>query len=323
MLTLDAIRAAVLSDQPWKRLDELVRAEQAAGRKVKEIYADLMGMADQIDATPNLSEEGSDAFGDTLDALTGYCHRDCQYKDSPNATPITTKQLSDNQLIAAVADGGTPEISVADAMNALIQRHSDSVRRYLLSRGLQPGDAEDVAQDVFVTVFARAHTYQPQPNSIFLNWLMWITRNAWVDHLRRNGQSVPSLDEIPVPFEGARNQREPIAYALNRELAEVTEEGLGTAVTPAQRFVLEVECGLTPTHHVDVSPPSWATQRTRGLERLGEYVARHMWPEWLPQLEQLPDDERRVAHRRIGEEGMEALSRERLGAGNDNAPQEQ
>ena len=61
MLTLDAIRTAVLSDQPWNRLDELVRAEQAAGRKVKEIYADLVGMANEIDATPGLSEDGSDA----------------------------------------------------------------------------------------------------------------------------------------------------------------------------------------------------------------------------------------------------------------------
>lgn len=94
MLTLDAVRSAVLSDQPWNRLDELVRAEQDAGRKVKEIYADLMGMADEIDATPGLSEDGSDAFGDTLDALTGYCHRDCQYKDPPNATLPSEEEIA-------------------------------------------------------------------------------------------------------------------------------------------------------------------------------------------------------------------------------------
>ncbi|MCI0700628.1 MAG: hypothetical protein L0241_06065 [Planctomycetia bacterium] len=88
MLTLDAVRAAVLSDQPWTRLDELVRAEMAAGRKVKEIYEDLAGMADEIDNLPGLSDDGSDAFGDTLDALTGMCHRDCQYKDPPEKLPI-------------------------------------------------------------------------------------------------------------------------------------------------------------------------------------------------------------------------------------------
>jgi hypothetical protein len=86
MLTLDTVRAAVLSDQPWNRLDELVRAEQAAGRKVKEIYDDLTGMADEIDRTPGISGDGSDAFGDTLDALTGYCREECAYKDPPNIT---------------------------------------------------------------------------------------------------------------------------------------------------------------------------------------------------------------------------------------------
>ena len=87
MLTLDAVRAAILSDRPWSQLDELVRAEQAAGRKVREIYADLMGMADEIDATPGLTEDGSDAFGDALDALTGMCHRDRQYYDPPGVAP--------------------------------------------------------------------------------------------------------------------------------------------------------------------------------------------------------------------------------------------
>jgi hypothetical protein len=86
MMTLDTVRAAVLSDQPWSRLDSLVRAEMALGRKTNQIYEALVGMAGEIDNTPGLTEDGSDAFGDTLDALTGMCHPDCQYKDPPNTT---------------------------------------------------------------------------------------------------------------------------------------------------------------------------------------------------------------------------------------------
>ncbi len=73
MLTLDTVRAAVLADQPWTRLDELVRAEMIAGQKVKQIYEALVVIADEIDATPGLSADGSEALGDTLDALTGMC----------------------------------------------------------------------------------------------------------------------------------------------------------------------------------------------------------------------------------------------------------
>jgi hypothetical protein len=86
MIAFDALRTALLSDQPWTRLDELVRAEQVSGRTTKQIFDELNGMWKQIDEIPGLSEDGKDAFGDTLDALTGMCHRDCQYKDPPNTT---------------------------------------------------------------------------------------------------------------------------------------------------------------------------------------------------------------------------------------------
>jgi hypothetical protein len=86
MISIEAARAAALSDVPWDRLDELVRVELAAGRKVKEIAADFIGIADEVWDTPGLSVDGHDALGDTLDALTGCCHSDYCYKDPPNNT---------------------------------------------------------------------------------------------------------------------------------------------------------------------------------------------------------------------------------------------
>jgi hypothetical protein len=103
MLILNAVRTALLSDQPWLRLDELVRAELAAGHTTRQIYKSLMGMADEIDATPGLSEDGSDALGDTLDALTGYCHRDCQYTDPPNVTLPSEEEIEELPRWARVA----------------------------------------------------------------------------------------------------------------------------------------------------------------------------------------------------------------------------
>lgn len=103
MLTLDTVRTAVLSDQPWSRLDELVRAELASGRTTRQIYKSLMGIVDDIDATPGLSEEGSDALGDALDALTGYCHPKCQYQDPPNATLPSEEEIAELPRWAKVA----------------------------------------------------------------------------------------------------------------------------------------------------------------------------------------------------------------------------
>ncbi|QJW94291.1 hypothetical protein [Frigoriglobus tundricola] len=103
MLTLGTVRTALLSDQPWSRLDELVRAELASGRTTRQIYKSLMGMAGEIDATPDLTEDASDALGDVLDALTGYCRSDCQYKDPPNTKVPTEEEIAELPRWARVA----------------------------------------------------------------------------------------------------------------------------------------------------------------------------------------------------------------------------
>ena len=83
MITLDAIRAAVLSDKPWSKLDDLVRAELAAGRKVKEILASINPLVDTVLETPGLTEDGEEALLDTLDALNGNCRSDQCYRNPP------------------------------------------------------------------------------------------------------------------------------------------------------------------------------------------------------------------------------------------------
>jgi hypothetical protein len=87
MITLDAVRAAVLADEPYARMDELVRAEMAAGRRVNDIFESLRPLADDVLETPSLSADGEEAFLGTLDALTGMCHTDCQYSDPPDLAP--------------------------------------------------------------------------------------------------------------------------------------------------------------------------------------------------------------------------------------------
>ena len=99
MIPFDAVRGAVLADQPWSRLDELVRAELAAGRTVNDIFKELKAMADQVLDIPGLTEDGEDAFGDTLDALTGNCHPDGQYHDPPRpAAPAAPAPTSPDRL---------------------------------------------------------------------------------------------------------------------------------------------------------------------------------------------------------------------------------
>lgn len=82
MITLDALRSALLSDQPHTKLDELVRAELAAGRLTQEIYKELDALEESVRATPGFGDDADEALRDTMDALNGFCPAEVAYKNS-------------------------------------------------------------------------------------------------------------------------------------------------------------------------------------------------------------------------------------------------
>ena len=87
MITIQSVRAAVLASDPYTEMHDLVRNEMSAGRKVKEVLDSINPLVAEALDLPDLSEDGEEALLGTLDALTGNCHRDCQYKDLPE-TPL-------------------------------------------------------------------------------------------------------------------------------------------------------------------------------------------------------------------------------------------
>lgn len=103
MITLNALRGALQSDQPWSELDRLVVTELSSGRTTKQVFDELHGMWKEIHNWTEVSEDGKDAFGDTLDALTGNCHKDFQYKDPPNNTLPSEEEIANLPRWARVA----------------------------------------------------------------------------------------------------------------------------------------------------------------------------------------------------------------------------
>ncbi len=98
-MTFDALRTALRAEKPWAEMDRLVRAEQAAGRKAREIEDELLAFREAVADAAGIPEDGQDAFGDTLDALAGNCHPDCQYVDPSAAATVP-------RSVAARADAG-------------------------------------------------------------------------------------------------------------------------------------------------------------------------------------------------------------------------
>ncbi|MGO9275060.1 MAG: RNA polymerase sigma factor [Terriglobia bacterium] len=88
-----------------------------------------------------------------------------------------TDTLEDAQLVDAARDGDRT------AFGLLYQRYARVVHGILLAR-VPPGEADDLAQDVFLMAMRRLHTLR-EP-AAFAGWLAAIARNRANDYHRRS-----------------------------------------------------------------------------------------------------------------------------------------
>lgn len=129
--------------------------------------------------------------------------------DSPDAAG------SDQELIAAVLAGSEA------AFAGLVDRYQDRVYRLVSRYTRDPGECEDLAQEVFLRVFRKLHTFQQ--NSAFYTWVYRIAVNAATDHLSRASHRRLRLVEDERQLDqGDDEEGGPTAPLLARELAEVT-----------------------------------------------------------------------------------------------------
>jgi RNA polymerase sigma-70 factor (ECF subfamily) len=99
--------------------------------------------------------------------------------------------MTDEQLIVAVAAGDR------EAFGALYRRRRPDVYRFALHMTGIPAAAEDVAQDVFMTVMHEARRYTPGRSGV-VPWLLGIARNHARRRLAdRRHEPLPALGDEP------------------------------------------------------------------------------------------------------------------------------
>jgi RNA polymerase sigma-70 factor, ECF subfamily len=157
-------------------------------------------------------------------------HADRTYRLSPLLAPgfdvysarETTRLLqgaeavpSDPVLLARIAQGDL------EAFQAFYTRYAGRVLTYArqLSRGRDL--AEDVAQEVFVTVWRRAASFRPDRGDP-AGWLYTITRNKLVDHWRKQGEpaELSELDERGL----AEGEPGDLRLAMRQALTQISRE---------------------------------------------------------------------------------------------------
>jgi len=111
------------------------------------------------------------------------------------------------------------------AWGIFIERYQPRIRMWCRSWGLQGSDADDVAQDVLVKLFAALRKFQYDPSGSFRAWLKTVTQHAWCDFVaaRRKdlGQNSDRIDPIADSVDAQSDLERQLEDAFERELLEV------------------------------------------------------------------------------------------------------
>lgn len=108
---------------------------------------------------------------------------------------MTDVQPTDEALIRRVAQGDK------EALAALYDRYSKLVYSVALRLARNEREAEEVTQEVFISLWQRASTFQ-SVRGRFSSWLLGIAHHRAVDELRRRGRrpaAVPLTDDRELP----------------------------------------------------------------------------------------------------------------------------
>lgn len=114
------------------------------------------------------------------------------------------------------------------AFEVIVATHSDRVYRTLRGFGLEPGEAEEVAQEVFIRAWRGMKRFDARAQ--LSTWLYRISYNEAQRRLakRRPGSvEAPSEDNEPVELIADQPERGPALRALDREFELVLRDALG------------------------------------------------------------------------------------------------
>ncbi len=133
------------------------------------------------------------------------------------AGPISDRDEQTRWLCAVATDRDRP------AFAALFGHFAPRIKTYLRRKGLSAPVAEDLTQEVMVTIWRRAETFDPGQSNAN-TWIFTIARNKRIDHLRR--EIKPDLDPNDPAFEPSGTE-DPNARVLRMEDSERLRAALG------------------------------------------------------------------------------------------------
>ncbi|CAO1650742.1 RNA polymerase sigma factor [Parasphingorhabdus sp. NYA22] len=135
------------------------------------------------------------------------------------------RQIKDAALMQRVSGSRDRE-----ALEEIAIHYAPRLKAWLMYRGEQSSTAEDIVQDVLVSVWTKANQFNPIKGA-FSSWIFRMVRNAWIDHKRKNDRMQPTAPDIvstmadaPVAAADVSYDQSQSAQAVQAELAKLPIE---------------------------------------------------------------------------------------------------
>lgn len=146
-----------------------------------------------------------------------------------NHNSVEKSIISDEDLIQLIAESGDEE-----AMYEILRRYRDRIFFTALKIINNHSDAEDIVQEVSLTLYNKAHTYRK--NSKFSTWLYRLVTNESISRVRRlRRRMTVSLDDCMPKFdEDGKHSEKPLIdwsqdvekRVADREILQIIEKAL-------------------------------------------------------------------------------------------------
>jgi RNA polymerase sigma-70 factor (ECF subfamily) len=180
-------------------------------------------------------------------------------------------EAGDEQLMLAYREGD------AGAFERLYKRHKGALFRFVLRSIRDRATAEELYQEIWMRAIEARGRYEVQAK--FTTWLYTIAHNRLVDHWRKRGLQLVSLDE-----EGAAPVEPPAAPGYEPHRILEAKQGLARfaraleALPAAQReaFLLHQEAGMSVAEIAQATGAGEEAAKSRlryALSKLKEAVA--------------------------------------------------
>ncbi|ATC23618.1 sigma-70 family RNA polymerase sigma factor [Caulobacter vibrioides] len=148
---------------------------------------------------------------------------------------------------AAQGDGGALITRIAEtqdraAFAELFQHYAPRVKTLLVRSGSTPSAAEELAQEVMLAVWRKAHYFDPKRASAAA-WIFTIARNLRIDSLRRGSSALYAVDLNL----GAEEPPQPDAILSGMQDAQIVRSAMQT-LNPDQSQAIEMAFFQEQTH---------------------------------------------------------------------------